>query len=84
MSTLILAEHEAGELRPATLSVVTAAVAIGGDVDLLIAGSDVAGVAEKASKIAGVSKVLVADDAAYANELAENLSAVVLLSLIHI
>ncbi len=78
MSTLILAEHEAGELRPATLSVVTAAVAIGGDVDLLIAGSDVAGVAEKASKIAGVSKVLVADDAAYANELAENLSAVVL------
>ncbi len=77
MSTLILAEHEAGELRPATLSVVTAAVAIGGDVDILVAGSDAAAVAEKASKIAGVSKVLHAENAAYANELAENLSALV-------
>lgn len=78
MSTLILAEHEAGELRPATLSVVTAAVAIGGDVDLLIAGNDVAGVAAKAAEIGGVTRVLVADDAAYTNELAENLSALVL------
>jgi len=77
MSTLILAEHEAGEIRPATLSVVAAAVAIGGDVDLLVAGSDAAAVAEKASKIAGVSKVLHAENAAYANELAENLSALV-------
>jgi len=78
MSILILAEHESGDLRPATLNVVTAAQAIGGEVDLLVAGSDVAGVAEKAAKVAGVSKVLVADDAAYSNELAENLSALVL------
>ncbi len=78
MSTLILVEHEDGDIRPATLSVVTAATALGGDVHLLVAGNDVAGVAEKAAKIAGVSKVLVADHAAYASELAENLSALVI------
>ena len=77
MSTLILVEHEDGEIRPATLNVVTAATQIGGDVHLLVAGSDIAGVAEKASAIAGVAKVLVADDAAYTHELAENLSALV-------
>ena len=75
MSTLILVEHEDGDIRPATLNVVTAATQIGGDVHLLVAGSDIAGVAEKASAIAGVAKVLVADDAAYTHELAENLSA---------
>lgn len=77
MSTLILVEHEECEIRPATLNVVTAASQIGGDVDLLVAGNDAASVAEKAAKIAGVSKVMVANDAAYANELAENLSALV-------
>lgn len=78
MSILILVEHEAGEIRPATLNVVTAAAQIGGDIHLLLAGSDVSAVAEKASKIAGVSKVLVAENDAYANELAENLSALVI------
>lgn len=77
MSILILAEHEAGEIRPATLNVVSAATAIGGDVHLLIAGQGVAGVAQKAATVAGVAKVLVADDAVYAHELAENLSALV-------
>ncbi len=77
MSTLILVEHEGGEIRPATLSVVTAAAAIGGDVHLLVAGSDAAGVADKAAAITGVSKVMLADSPAYANELAENLSALV-------
>lgn len=77
MSTLILVEHEAGEIRPATLNVVSAATQIGGDIHLLLAGSDASAVAEKASKIAGVAKVLVAENAAYANELAENLSALV-------
>lgn len=77
MSTLILAEHEAGALRPATLSVVAAATAIGNDVTLLVAGSDCAAVGEQAAKVAGVSKVLVADDAAYTHELAENLAALV-------
>ncbi|MFK7996328.1 MAG: electron transfer flavoprotein subunit alpha/FixB family protein [Granulosicoccus sp.] len=78
MSILILVEHEEGEIRPATLNVVTAATQIGGDIHLLVAGNDVAGVAEKASKITGVAKVMVADDAAYANELAENLSSLVI------
>jgi len=78
MSTLILAEHEAGDIRPATLSVVAAATAIGNDVTVLVAGSDCAGVGEKAAALPGVSKVLVADDAAYEHELAENLSALVL------
>ena len=77
MSTLILVEHEGGEIRPATLNVVTAASQLGGEVHLLVAGSDVASVAEKASKIAGVAKVLVADDAGYEHEIAENLSALV-------
>jgi len=77
MSILILAEHEGGELRAATASVVTAAKAIGGEIHLLVAGKDVAGVAEKAAAMAGVDKVLVADDAAYEHELAENLAAVV-------
>ena len=70
MSTLVLVEHEGGDIRPASLSVVAAAAAIGGDVDLLVAGSDAAGVAEKAAKIAGVNKVMLVDNAAYANELA--------------
>ncbi len=78
MSTLILVEHEDGEIRPATLNVVAAATQIGGDIHLLVAGSDIAGVADKASKIPGVAKVLVADDATYAHELAENLSALVI------
>jgi len=77
MSTLILAEHEGGALLPATLNVVTAASAIGSDVHMLVAGADVAAVAEAAAKIAGVSKVLVCDDAAYAHELAENLATLV-------
>ena len=77
MSILILAEHEGGELRAATTSVVTAAKAIGGEVHLLVAGKDVAGVAEKAAAVAGVDKVLVADDAAYEHELAEHLAALV-------
>ena len=77
MSILILAEHEGGELRPATLSVVAAAKALGGDISLLVAGKDVSGVAEAAAKIDGVAKVLHCDDAAYEHELAEDLSALV-------
>jgi len=77
MSILILAEHEGGELRAATASVVTAAKAIGGDVHLLVAGKDAAGVADKAAAVAGVDKVLLADADAYEHELAENLAALV-------
>jgi electron transfer flavoprotein alpha subunit len=77
MSILILAEHEAGALRPATLSVVAAAKAIGGDIHLLVAGHNAGDVASSAANIDGVSKVLHCDDAAYEHELAENLSALV-------
>ena len=77
MSILILAEHEGGEIRPATLNVVAAAKAIGGDISLLVAGLNASAVAEAAAKIDGVAKVLHCDDAAYEHELAENLSALV-------
>ena len=81
MSILILAEHEGGELRAATASVVTAAQAVkaagGGDVHVLVAGAGATGVADKAAAMAGVDKVLLADDAAYEHELAENLAALV-------
>ena len=66
MATLIVAEHDNSELKPATLNAVAAAQAIGGDMTLLVAGSGCAGVAEQAAKVAGISKVLVADSAEYA------------------
>ena len=74
MTSLVLAEHDNSELKPATLNVVTAAAALGGDVDILVAGSGCAAVGEATAKIAGVRKVLVADDAAYAHPLAEVLA----------
>ncbi|UAK23365.1 electron transfer flavoprotein subunit alpha/FixB family protein [Sphingomonas nostoxanthinifaciens] len=71
MSVLLLIEHEAGVVKDASLSAVTAAAALG-EVHALVAGEGVGAVAEAAAKIAGVAKVLVADDAAYAHHLAEN------------
>ena len=73
MKTLVLVEHEGGELKDATLAAVAAAAKLG-DVDLLVAGEGVGAVAEQAAKIAGVGTVHVADDAAYANGLAENVA----------
>ena len=77
MSILVYAEHDNKELKSATLATVTAATQMGGDVHLLVAGADCQAVAEQAAKVAGVSKVLVADNAAYANQLAENVSLLV-------
>ena len=77
MSILILAEHDNSSIKSATLCTVAAANAIGGDVTVLVAGSDCAAAGEAAAKIAGVSKVLVADNAAYAHQLAENVSLLV-------
>ncbi|BBK34262.1 electron transfer flavoprotein alpha subunit apoprotein [Stella humosa] len=74
MSVLVLAEHDGSALKPATLNAVTAAVEIGGDLHILVAGQGCAAVAEAAAKVPGVAKVLVADDAAYAHPLAENLT----------
>ena len=76
MKTLVLVEHEGGELKDATLATVTAASKLG-EVHLLVAGSGVGDVAEQASKIAGVGKVHVADDTAYEHQLAENVAPLV-------
>ena len=77
MSILVVAEHDNAELRPVTLVVVAAAAAIGGDIDVLVAGEGCAGVADAAAKVAGVNKVLLADNPAYGHHLAENLAALV-------
>ncbi|HND14355.1 MAG TPA: FAD-binding protein [Pseudomonadales bacterium] len=74
MSILVIAEHDNKELKPATRNAVTAAQAIGGDIHVLVAGSGCAAVADAAARVAGVSKVLLADNAAYAHQLAENMS----------
>ncbi|SFH78878.1 electron transfer flavoprotein subunit alpha/FixB family protein [Modicisalibacter xianhensis] len=74
MSILILADHHDGQLAGATAHVVTAARQIGGDIDILIAGQDVQGVAEQAAKLDGVARVRVADNAVYAHQLAEPLA----------
>ncbi|MBF0673746.1 MULTISPECIES: electron transfer flavoprotein subunit alpha/FixB family protein [unclassified Pseudomonas] len=74
MAILVIAEHNNAALAAATLNTVAAAAKIGGDIHVLVAGQNVAGVADAAAKVAGVSKVLVADDAAYANQLPENVA----------
>ncbi|MCK0768171.1 electron transfer flavoprotein subunit alpha/FixB family protein [Chromohalobacter canadensis] len=74
MSILVIAEHHNGQLAESTAHVVAAAQAIGGDIEILVAGESVAGVAESAAKLAGVSKVRVADDGVYAHQLAEPLA----------
>ncbi len=74
MSILVIAEHDNSSLKPATLNSVTAAQAIGGDIDILVVGSDCQGAAEQAANVAGISKVLVADNAAHAHQLAENVA----------
>ena len=73
MNTLVLVEHDNSSLNDATLAVVTAAAELG-EVHALVAGENCGAVADAAAKIAGVSKVLKADDAAYANGLAENVA----------
>ena len=74
MTILVVAEYENGAVAPSTLNTVAAAAKIGGDVHVLVAGQNVGGVAESAAKIAGVAKVLVADNAAYAHALPENVA----------
>jgi electron transfer flavoprotein alpha subunit len=74
MSILIIAEHDNAVLAPVTSHVVTAALAIGDSIDVLVAGSGVGAVADEAATLSGVGKVLLADDAAYGHQLAENLA----------
>jgi electron transfer flavoprotein alpha subunit len=77
MSILVLADHDGASLKPATLNAVAAAAKMGGAVDILVAGANCAGAAQAAAKVAGVAKVLHADDASLANGLAENLAPLV-------
>ena len=77
MATLLLAEHDNTSLKDPTLKALTAAVALGAPVTVLVAGTGCGPAAEAASKLAGVAKVLVADNAAYANLLAEPTAALI-------
>jgi electron transfer flavoprotein alpha subunit len=78
MTALVIAEHDNKALNGATARAVTAATAISTPVHVLVAGQDCAAVAEAAAKVAGVEKVLLADDASYVRMLAEPMEALIL------
>ena len=73
MSILVIAEHDNNELKVSTLNTVTAALEIGGDVSVLVVGSESSSVAEQASKISRINSVIHVDDPIYKNFLAEDL-----------
>ena len=77
MAILVIAEHTNAALAAATLNTVAAAAKMGGDIHLLVAGAACGAAAEAATKVEGVSKVLLADNAAYANQLPENVAPLV-------
>tara|TARA_R100000005_G_scaffold96715_1_gene86595 strand:- start:15407 stop:16336 length:930 start_codon:yes stop_codon:yes gene_type:complete len=77
MTVLVLSDHDNKALGASTLNAVTAATKLGGDVHVLVAGSGCSAVADEAAKVAGVAKVLLVDDALYANTLAENTAALI-------
>ena len=72
MSSLVIAEHDHGTLKAATLNVISAAIAIGGDVHVLVAGANASTAANAAAQVTGVSKVLLADGPAHSALLTEN------------
>ncbi len=78
MTVLVIAEHDHATLKPATLNTVTAGIACGGDVHVLVAGANAAEAGKAASQVAGVAKVIVADSPSLAEKLAENVAAQVL------
>ncbi len=77
MSTLVIAEHDNATIKAGTLNTVTAALKLGGPIELLVAGSGCQSAAQAAAQIAGVDKVLLADAPYYAHGLAENLASLV-------
>lgn len=77
MAILIIAEHDNSTLKGATLNAVTAAARMGRELHLLVAGCDCQSVAKQAAAVAGIGKVLVADNTAYEHQLAENLACLV-------
>ena len=78
MTSLVIAEHDNVSIKPATLNTVTAALQCGSDVHVLVAGLNAGAAATAAAQIAGVTKVLHADDAGLAHGLAENVAAQIL------
>ena len=78
MAALVVAEHDNASLKGSTLNTITAAIACGGEVHVLVAGHNCGAAAAAAAKAAGVTKVLVADAAPFADGLAENIAAQVL------
>ncbi|NDY90723.1 electron transfer flavoprotein subunit alpha/FixB family protein [Ideonella livida] len=78
MAILVIAEHDHVSLKGATLNTVTAGLACGGDVHVLVAGAGAQGAAQAAARVAGVAKVLLADGPALSDQLAESLAAQVL------
>jgi len=77
MTTLLIAEHDQASLKDVTNKALTAAAQLGAPVDVLVAGENARGAAEAAAKLNGVAKVLLADDPAYAHDLAEPLAALI-------
>src|SRR3974390_3000109 len=77
MTTLLIAEHDNATIKDATNKALTAAVALGAEVDVLVAGETARGPADAAAGLAGVRKVLLADNPAYAHDLAEPLAALI-------
>lgn len=77
MSILLIAEFDQQTLKAATRSAITAATQLGGNIDVLVIGHNLNAIAQQTSKVQGVARVLVADDAAYAKPLAENFAPLV-------
>jgi electron transfer flavoprotein alpha subunit len=77
MAILIIAEHDNQQLKADTAKTLTAALAIGGDIDILVAGAACEAVAAEAAQFAGVRKVLLADSTVYQHQLAEDIAALV-------
>ena len=77
MAVLVIAEHDNARLKPASLNVIAAAAAVGGEIDVLVAGSGCSAVADAAARVAGVAKVVLADAAEYEHGAAENLAPLV-------
>ena len=77
MNILVIAEHDNNNLKPATLNTVAAANAIGGPVHILVAGNSCQSVADEAAAVDGVEKIILADDSAYENQLAESTASLI-------
>lgn len=78
MKTLVIAEHDNGALKPETSKTINAAIQMGFPVDVLVAGENIASISETISSIEGVASVLVANNAAYAHQLAESITDLVM------